>query len=93
MRITHKSTTELVETSFQYVTEIDYTNNLNLLNDFFIRFYPYILKDRIKCARKWKIFCFTTSINLRDYIKRLAAERKMSFNDYLVRTLSHRAVH
>src|SRR5262249_33918206 len=93
-KLKSKSTSELVERIFQtyYETEINYISNLNLLNDFFIRFYPYRLKDKLKGAQRWKNFSFMTDSVLRDKIKQLAINHKTSLNDFTLRVLSDRMV-
>jgi hypothetical protein len=61
-----------------------------LLEKYFVQWYPYPMKNKVKGSARSRNFVFTTNIIFRDNIRRLALMHGMRVNEFLVETLTQK---
>jgi hypothetical protein len=60
------------------------------LDKYFINFWPYSMKDKVKGASRPRRFCIVTNTIFRENIRRLALMHGMIVNEFLVETLTYK---
>jgi hypothetical protein len=93
-----RSRTSLVTRIFQLSEQERETNvyyktgrmPLQQLDKYFVRFYPYPMKNKVKGAGRPRSFSLKTNIVFRDNIQRLALMHGMTVNEFMVETLTQK---
>jgi hypothetical protein len=75
---------------FQNEVEIRNIDYKPVLEKYFLDYYPFPLKNRVKGAQKPREFCFDTTRLFAKHLKRLATEHNLSRNKYMVQILSQK---
>jgi hypothetical protein len=97
-RSKHRSITSLLHRIFQLSelereTKVYYKTGRTpsqQLDKYFVRFYPYPMKNKVKGAARPRSFYLVTDIIFRDNIRRLALMHGLTVNEFMVETLTQK---